>query len=282
MSQQINLFNPIFLKQKKVFGAVPMLQALGVILAGTVALSAFASYRVNQLDLQAAAGKTVLAGREARLTKAIAQFAPRPKSVALAAEIAEAEAKLQSLREVEGVLRSGALGNTSGYAEYFRAFSRQNVRGLWLTGLSIDGAGNDIGVQGKAMQPTLIPAFIARLTTEKVMHGRSFASLQIARPEMVQVLRPAEVPPPPRLEPSEAEMQRITGKERQTGAPRKAAPNGPSNGSAAGGTTGRAAPALPAAAAGSVAVPAAAQPAVSGPAPYVEFNLQSTAPEGGK
>jgi hypothetical protein len=182
VSQQINLFNPIFLKQKKVFGAVPMLESLALILAGTVALTWYASYKVGQLERSAAAGKVVLAAREVMLTKAVAQFAPRPRSAAVAAGIAEADARLQALHEVEGVLRSGALGDRSGYAEYFRAFARQNVNGLWLTGLTIEGAGNGIGLQGKAMQPTLIPNYIARLTTEKVMHGRTFASLQIARP----------------------------------------------------------------------------------------------------
>jgi hypothetical protein len=84
------------------------------------------------------------------------------------------------------------LGNAAGYAEYFRAFSRQNVSGLWLTGVSIVGAGNDIGVQGRAMQPTLIPAYIARLKSERIMHGKSFASLDISRPDAQPV--PAAAP----------------------------------------------------------------------------------------
>ena len=33
MSQQINLFNPIFMKQKKYFSVTTMLQALGLIVA---------------------------------------------------------------------------------------------------------------------------------------------------------------------------------------------------------------------------------------------------------
>jgi hypothetical protein len=181
VSQQINLFNPIFLKQKKIFGAVPMAEALGIIVAGALLMAWYASHRVAELEQSAAAGKTLLAGREARLARANTMFAPRQKDPALAAELAEAEAQLASLSQVESVLRGGALGNTAGYAEYFRAFSRQNVNGLWLTGLTIVGAGNDIGVQGKAMQPTLIPNYIARLTAEKVMHGKTFASLNIDR-----------------------------------------------------------------------------------------------------
>lgn len=184
MSQQINLFNPIFLKQKKVFTALPMVEALGVIVAGALLLTWYAGQRVADLERIADAGKIQLADREHRLVEANKQFAPRQKSAILATEVAQAEVELKSLRQVESVLRDGTLGNAAGYAEYFRALSRQNVNGLWLTGVSIVGAGNDIGVQGRAMQPTLIPAYIARLKSERVMRGKSFASLDISRPDV--------------------------------------------------------------------------------------------------
>ena len=74
--------------------------------------------------------------------------------------------------------------------------SRQNVSGLWLTGVTIGGAGNDIGVQGRAMQATLIPNYIARLTAERVMHGKTFASLDIGRPDATAASAPAAAPAP--------------------------------------------------------------------------------------
>lgn len=193
MSQQINLFNPIFLKQKKVFTALPMAEALGVIIAGALLLTWYAGQRVADLERTAASGKTTLADRERRLVEANKQFAPRQKSAVLATDLAQAEAELKALHQVESVLRDGRLGNAAGYAEYFRALSRQNVNGLWLTGVSIVGAGNDIGVQGRAMQPTLIPAYIARLKSERVMHGKTFASLDISRPDAQPM--PAAAPP---------------------------------------------------------------------------------------
>lgn len=183
MSQQINLFNPIFLKQKKIFTALPMAEALGIIVAGALLLNWYAVRSVSELEQEAAAGKAMLAKREQRLNQARTQFAPRAKDPALAAQLTSAEAELKALHDVSSVLQGGALGNTAGYAEYFRAFSRQNVNGLWLTGVSINGAGNDIGVQGRAMQATLIPNYIARLTGERVMRGKTFASLDIGRPD---------------------------------------------------------------------------------------------------
>ncbi|MYM34580.1 MSHA biogenesis protein MshA [Duganella sp. FT94W] len=182
MSQQINLFNPIFLKQKKIFSALPMLEALGAIIVGALLLNWYAAQTVDQLERVATEGKATLAKREQQLAKASKQFAPRVKDAVLETDLAEAEAELVALREVSTVLQGGSLGNTLGYAEYFRAFSRQNVNGLWLTGLTISGAGTDIGVQGRAMHATLIPNYISRLTAERVMHGKTFASLDIGRP----------------------------------------------------------------------------------------------------
>lgn len=203
MSQQINLFNPIFLKQKKIFTAVPMAEALGAIVVGVLLLTWFARNRVDELEVNANVGKAVLAAREERLLKVNALYAPRAPDARLQTELADAEAELKSLHDAASTLQGGGLGNTEGYAEYFRAFSRQNVSGLWLTGVSINGAGADIGVQGRAMQATLIPHYISRLTAEHIMHGKTFATLDIARPEGVAGLQ-QEVAPAAAAQPATA------------------------------------------------------------------------------
>jgi hypothetical protein len=182
VSQQINLFNPIFLKQKKVFTAVAMAQALGVLLAGALMVAFYARHNVAALQREADSGRERLAQREQRLAKVKVEFSPRQKSAALDAEIAEAEARLKALRDVSGVLERGELGNTSGYAEYFKALARQNIAGVWLTGVSISGAGNELGVQGRALDPALVPAYLGRLTHEQVMRGKAFGSLKIGQP----------------------------------------------------------------------------------------------------
>lgn len=179
MSQQINLFNPILLKQKKVFTARPMLEALAVLVAGALVLVFYGQQSVAALQGELAAGGKQLAQRKARQASAGVQFVPRQKSAELAQQLAAAELELASLRKVAALLQRGEIGNTAGYADYFRALARQNVAGLWLTGVSIVGAGNEIAVRGRALQPALVPAYIGRLGREPVLHGKSFASLQI-------------------------------------------------------------------------------------------------------
>lgn len=182
MSQQINLFNPVFLQQKKIFSARTMAAALAMLLTGVAALGLYGNVRLAALQEQADAGAVQLKKTEARLATVNAEFAPRQKNPALDAELAEAERQLASLRQVSGVLERGELGDTQGYAEYFRALARQHVEGLWLTGVSIMGAGSaggEIGVRGRALDPGQVPGYLNRLTREPIMQGKSFGSMQI-------------------------------------------------------------------------------------------------------
>jgi hypothetical protein len=182
VSQQINLFNPVFLKQRKVFTALAMARALGLLLAGALAVGFYARQNVAGLQREADSGRDLLAKREQRLAKVKTDFAPRQKSAALEGEMNEARSRLQALRDVSGVLDRGELGNTQGYSEYFKALARQNISGVWLTGVSISGAGAEIGVQGRALDAALVPAYLGRLTHEQVMRGKAFGSLKINQP----------------------------------------------------------------------------------------------------
>jgi hypothetical protein len=54
--------------------------------------------------------------------------------------------------------------------------------GLWLTGFAIHGAGNRISIDGRALGPELVPAYIKRLDQEPVMQGKTFAAMEIGLP----------------------------------------------------------------------------------------------------
>lgn len=184
MSQQINLFNPIFRKQKKHFSAVTMAQGLGLILAGSVLVFIYARVQLAAVEHEAAASSEQLKQTTGQLTKVAAAYAPRPKDKSLEEEVRRMEAELKSQQQAYDMVMRGGLGNTKGYSEYFRAFSRQIVSGLWLTGFSIDGAGSDIELKGRALQPELVPNYINRLKQETIMQGKSFANLSMEIPEI--------------------------------------------------------------------------------------------------
>jgi cell division protein FtsB len=183
MSQQINLFNPIFLKQKKYFSAATIAQALGLILIGSVLLSAYSAVQSRSLSLQAVHVSEQLAATQQQLAKVNAQYAPRKKDQPLEDELNRLQAEQAALQQAMAKLQNDEFGNRKGYSNYLRAFARRILPGLWLTGFSIEGAGRAIGIQGRTLQPELVPAYIRRLGQEPIMQGISFAVLEMQVPK---------------------------------------------------------------------------------------------------
>jgi Tfp pilus assembly protein PilN len=183
MSQQINLFNPIFLKTKKYFSATAMAQSLGLLVLGSALVAGYAHFQVESLSKEAAETNKQLADAQMQLAKVKAENAPLQKSQALQNQVAKSEMEMQSLKQVFDILQKGDIGNTKGYAEYLRAFSRQIVDGVWLTNLTLVGAGNEIGIDGRAVHPELVATYMNRLKREPIMQGKSFGTLQMQVPK---------------------------------------------------------------------------------------------------
>ncbi|MDO8311372.1 MAG: fimbrial assembly protein, partial [Sideroxyarcus sp.] len=183
MSQQINLFNPIFLKQKKYFSVVTMLQALGLIVLGSIVFFGYAWYQVDQLAKQTQEMTKRYESEQKRLVNYANEFSPQRSSQLLNEELTALEAQAATQNNLLGTLKSGAIGNTQGYSEYLRAFARQSVSGLWLTGFDINGDGTQMSLQGAVTNPQLLPAYIQRMNKESVMRGKSFSALQMKQPK---------------------------------------------------------------------------------------------------
>lgn len=187
MSQQINLFNPQFEPQTHHMSARTAGLALGGLALGLLVLSVLGTRSMTELAQREAGVAAALAQLEAKRDQTARDFPPHKKDPALAQELAAAEAQRQLLQDASAVLASGELGNTRGYAEYFRALAQARVEGVWLTGVDIAGAGNAIGLQGRALHASLLPAYISRLGRQEVLKGKTFASLDIGPPPQAAV-----------------------------------------------------------------------------------------------
>ena len=186
MSQQINLFNPIFLKQRKYLSLLTMLQALGLIVLGSLFFYGYALYQVGQLEQQAEESTRRFSAEQARLARHSARFSPQQARQALQNEVQNLEKAVAEQRLLVDTLKSGSIGNTTGYSHYMRAFSRQVIQGLWLTGFKVTGDATQISLSGGVLEPELLPIYIQRLSREKSMHGKSFSTLQMQQPKIQQ------------------------------------------------------------------------------------------------
>lgn len=182
MKPQINLYNPQLRSAREIFS----FRVLMIGVAGVLALAAlgYAWYalqagdrerQARELDarLQAMREETVA------LSKAIGERGPNPalmeKQKRLEARHAEMEAVRAALEQLTGA-------SAAGFSEFLRAFARQTMQGVWLTGLSVAADGSEMHIDGRTANPDLVPAYIARLNSEPLLQGRSFAQFTVRQP----------------------------------------------------------------------------------------------------
>ena len=191
MSQQINLYNPLFLKREKHFSARTMLQALAAIALGLALLYAYALVQMGDVERVAADSQSQLASQREQFVKLAAALAPQVSSKALELEVARLEAEVKARESVVAALHTGELGNTAGFSGYFAAFGRKTMPGVWLTGFSVGESGNDLQLRGRVLHPDLVPAYLRALNDESVMRGRQVTELKLTAKEASTTQPPA-------------------------------------------------------------------------------------------
>lgn len=182
MTQNINLFNPAFRKQRQLLSFATLVKCLGLVVLVLVAFQFYLQQQVSGLTGELRSVQALLKDERDRVAQLTGQAAARKPDAQVEAEIARLEVELRQAQEAMAALKGGAFGNRQGFADYLRAFSRQSVDGLWLTAFTITGGG-ELEIRGRALRPDLVPNYIQRLNREKVFAGRSFARFEMSRPE---------------------------------------------------------------------------------------------------
>jgi hypothetical protein len=180
MYQQINLYQPIFRKQRQIFSAKTMLQALGLVSVALLAIYGYGSFRVGNLEAEV----VQLEGRERALTTQLARIDPSMGSARraeLEAELARLNATLLEQQRLIEVLRDQPLGRTEGFSGYLAALGRQRMAELWLTAIAINGATSAIELSGRTLTAELVPVYMQRLGRETVLTGQRFDQFEIER-----------------------------------------------------------------------------------------------------
>lgn len=178
MTQQVNLYHPIFRREQKRFSAVAMLQASGMMVVGIAVIYAFLLWHVHQLRIAVAAAtvqSTEAAKRFDDVNRRFAVNSPTQRIAQLKQEIAAREPILRALQQ-------GVLGNRTGYSSYFIAFAREHVPGLWLTGFRINGT-DQLSLQGRARNRDLVPLYIDRLAKEQSLNGMQLHAFVLKQPQ---------------------------------------------------------------------------------------------------
>jgi hypothetical protein len=180
MYQQINLYQPIFRRQRQIFSAQGMLAAAGVIAAVLLSISAFALWQVLGLEAEV----VQLQGREKAHAAQLAGLDPgfgADRRREIDEELDALNERLVQQQKLIEILREQTLGSTGGFSDYLAALARQHADGLWLTRMTIQGGLEKMELAGISLRPELIPEYLQRLGQEPALSGQRFDTLTIER-----------------------------------------------------------------------------------------------------
>lgn len=176
MSQQINLYSPLFRKQKKPFTAAAMLQSMAGVLALLAVFYGVAYYQARAAERQAnELGRRLAAALEQLKKGGVPASATDEK--ALDARIAELEAKARMNEQL--LARTAQSAERTAYIEPLRALARQRLEGVWLTTIQLEGDAGELSLAGRALHAGLVARYVERLGKDPAMRGRHFSALQI-------------------------------------------------------------------------------------------------------
>ena len=182
VSQQINLYSPIFRKQSKVFSATTMLQGLVLIVVVVGVFFYTISLHTSLLEIRAADSSRTLKAELERLRAYGVRELPADRAKSLAERKKALEAELATQAQAVEAFDSGVLGRTEGYSALLRALARRSMEGVWLTRIDFAEAGGEISLAGRAARPELVPAYLERLRGEEALRGQTFSRLELTRP----------------------------------------------------------------------------------------------------
>jgi hypothetical protein len=181
VSQQINLYSPIFRKQTKVFSATTMLQGLGLIVLVVAVFYYYMSAQSSLLELRAAESGRQLRSELERLKVYGASDSPAERVKALAERKKALEDTLASQGQALQALKEGSFGRNEGYSGMLRALARVSVEGVWLTRLEFSEGSGELSLAGRALRADLVPAYLARLRADPSLRKQEFARLEVTR-----------------------------------------------------------------------------------------------------
>ncbi len=182
MTQQVNLYNVALTPRvERLSGRLALRAMAGVAACTCLAVLAvqWETARVVRLAAQQDARRSAVQTEVIRMAR---DAAARKPDADVAGEIESLQRQLEGRQHAMARLQRGDLGDTGGVSEYLRAFARQRLDGVWLTGLTIDGAGREISVRGRTLDAQLLPDYLARLREESALRGRAFATLAVDTP----------------------------------------------------------------------------------------------------
>jgi Tfp pilus assembly protein PilN len=181
INQQVNLFQPIFRKERKLLSFRVLVQASGTVLVLLAVLTGWGVRQTAQIQADLAQLQAQSEQGSKQLAAIGVRLAAKKTGTASQTKLAKLEQELVARQKVVAALTRVRDSYTQGVSSYLESFSRQAPKGVWLTGFTVQAGGEGLVIRGSALKPDLVPVFLQQLSNEKALAGTQFGLLQIQR-----------------------------------------------------------------------------------------------------
>jgi Tfp pilus assembly protein PilN len=178
MRQQINLYQPVFSSERKLFGASTVASAFAVLVVGLAAYTVYSGMQVDKLENEAAA----LRAQQQQQADLLNSQAGVGTPDEIESRIKQLSKSVAARSKALQMLQSGAAGQTTGFANRLEALARRHVDGLWIDAIILSGANGSMSLSGATLDPDIVPRYLENLAQDSVLAGTRFDEFLIERP----------------------------------------------------------------------------------------------------
>ncbi len=181
IQQQINLYQPRFRKQEKVFSASSMLVVLVAAMVVLVGIYGYAKWNVTVLATEKIRLQQQQVKEVAKLDRLAIEYPIKRKSRLVEQQLKDLQSELKAKQYLVDTLSGRSIGNSEGFSSYFAGIARQHLKGMWLQRLELESGGDVIGIYGSTLKPELVPQFLQALSKEDSFIGSKFQIFNMQR-----------------------------------------------------------------------------------------------------
>ena len=184
MYQQINLYQPVFRQQHKIFSAATLLKILAVVGLLLTAILVHSHWSLARLKHTSASLENQYRQLDNRLnglvnaTETASKASQSEDIVALQNTIALRHALLEVFDHL-------SIRTRPGFGDFFEMLARNSLPGVWLTGVSLQQTG-ETEIRGRALDPKLVPHYLQQLPPSPRIRALNTGSVHLARADPKQ------------------------------------------------------------------------------------------------
>jgi len=182
MTQEVNLYSFIPQPPKEILTPKVMFSITGGLILILALFFGISQFRFFSHEKQL----NVLKFQQETLAQKIVALGDEDTTSAeqhgLKKEVADLAKRIEAKQQLIEVLRTEGFVNTSGFSAYLRTLAQQVLPNVWLTNIVISSGGEDVHLEGSAIQSVYVLELLERLSQSDMFQGQDFKGFRIARP----------------------------------------------------------------------------------------------------